>query len=136
MISLPLSPSIKDKHGFRQHAIIKYAFNYAGEGFLYRHLVICYLRFAVTCTEVAVGLPLGDLEILMELPSPSVLFVNMSSVHQHVARRTEGQGALHSMLPLPWFQDSVAHSMARWVFQKSLVRPGCAQSLEVSLSGK
>lgn len=51
-----------------------------GEGFLYRYLVICYLHIAVACTEVAVGLPLGDLEILMELPSLSVLFVNMSSI--------------------------------------------------------
>lgn len=51
-----------------------------GEGFLYRHLVICYLRFAVACTEVAVGLPLGDLEILVEPPSLSVLFVNMSPI--------------------------------------------------------
>lgn len=121
-----LSPYINDRHGFSQHVIIKYAFNYAGETFLYRHLVICYLHVAFTYAEVAVGLPLGDLEILMELHSLSVLFVNTSSICQHIARRMARQAVLLSVLlsPSPWFYESVAYPMVTWVFQEFLVRHG------------
>lgn len=114
---------------FPSMLFIKYAFNYAGESFPYRRLVICYLHFAFTYAEVAVGLPQGDLETLMELRSLSALFVNTSSTCQRLARRMAGRAVLLSALPQPWFYESVAHPVVTWVFQEFLVRPGCALSL-------
>lgn len=92
--------------------------------------MICYLHFALTSAEVAAGLPLGDLEVLMELHPLSVLFVNTSSICQRIARRMAGQTALLSVFPeLPWFYTSVAHPMVARVFHDFLVRPGCALPL-------
>lgn len=92
--------------------------------------MICYLHFALTYAEVGVGLPLGDLEILMELHPLSVLFVNMSSICQCIARRMAGQTALLSVLPSwPWFYKSVVYLMVTREFHDFLVRLGCASSL-------
>lgn len=92
--------------------------------------MICYLHFALTYAEVAAGLPLGDLEVLMEPHPLSVLCANTSSICQRIARRMAGQTALLSVLPpLPWFYKSVAHLMVARVFHDFLVRPGCALPL-------
>ena len=104
-----------------------------GETFFCRHLVMCYLHFALTYAEVAAGLPLGDLEILTEPHPLLVLFVNTSSICQSITRRVPGQTAMLSVLPLlSWFYKSVAHPMVATVFHDFLVRPGCALSLGVN----